>query len=266
VKRKSGLTWAVINLGCCLYSLSLAAQTAKPKTLYFVADIFPLLVEDLGSGKICGLAPFLTKATVEAIGYRYELEIQPLARALKAMETGTKDGIISVYKSDERKKFLNFVSNPFYNDVVRVFSRSGQPIPWNGTMESLRPFRIGVMQGWYYIDRLKALKLQDPQYRFEWVPLRESGFKMLRAGRIDVLMSNDRNYKNFLLKDKGGFAKAVEIKPLEPPFESKGVFVGFAKKVPAELVQAFDKTMNQLLKDPAFQKSLEASPLPCPKP
>ncbi|HET9239454.1 MAG TPA: transporter substrate-binding domain-containing protein [Oligoflexus sp.] len=245
-------------------SFGLSAQTNQPKVLHFVTDIFPGLVEDLGHGRVCGLAPYLTKAAAEAIGYGYEMEVLPLPRALKFMKSKAKDGIISIYKTAEREKFLNFTSQPFHVDALQVFSREGETIPWNSKMESLQPYRIGVMQGWYYTDRFKNLNEKDPRYRFEWVPLRESGFKMLRAKRIDVLISNDRILRGFYQSEKRNPDSKPDIVPLEPPLEHKGVYIGFAKSVPLEVVKAFDQALLQLLKDPKIKKVQESPASLCP--
>lgn len=250
----------------CLISTNLAAQTLQTRTLRFVTDIFPGLVIDQGSGRVCGLAPYLTKAAVTAMGYRHELEVLPLPRALKAIASSSKDGIISIYKTEEREKFITFTSFPIYTDVLRVFSRQGDVIPWDETMESLRPYRIGVMQGWYYSDRFQALKVDDPSFRFEWIPLRESGFKMLRAKRIDVLISNDRNLQNFYQTDKSVEGKTQDIVALNPPMEQKGIYIGFSRKVPAEVVNAFDHALIQLLKDPRTLKAMESPASFCPHP
>lgn len=258
----SGLIGMAISCGVLLLPTALMAQANPPKTLHFVTDIFPGLVEDQGQGRVCGIAPFLTKAAAEAIGYSYEMEVVPLPRALKFMESKAKDGIISIYKTDEREKFLNFTSQPFHVDILRVFSRQGETIPWNGRLESLQPYRIGVMQGWYYTGRFKDLKEKDPRYRFEWVPLRESGFKMLRAKRIDVLISNDRIMRSFHQDEK----ITPDIVPLEPPLEEKGVYIGFSKSVPLEVVKAFDQALMLLLKDQRKQKAPQSATSFCPSP
>jgi ABC-type amino acid transport substrate-binding protein len=116
------------------------------------------------------------------------------------------------------------------------------------------------MQSWYYTGRFKDLKEKDPRYRFEWVPLRESGFKMLRAKRIDVLISNDRIMRRFYKDEK----LTPDIVPLEPPLEEKGVYIGFAKSVPLETVKAFDQALIQLLKDPRTSKAMQSATSFCP--
>jgi polar amino acid transport system substrate-binding protein len=264
VSSTFGLISMFMSCGFLLLPSGLMAQKKNPKTLHFVTDIFPGLVEDLGQGRVCGLAPYLTKAAAEAIGYSSEMEVVPLPRALKFMETKTKDGIVSIYKTDEREKFVNFTSQPFYIDVLRIFSRQGETIPWNSTMESLQPYRIGVMQGWYYAGRFKDLKEKDARYRFEWVPLRESGFKMLRAKRIDVLISNDRIMRSFYQGEKNKPGSSPDIIPLEPPLEQKGVYIGFSKSAPLEVVKAFDEALTQLLKDPKTQEAMDSPGSFCP--
>jgi polar amino acid transport system substrate-binding protein len=248
---------------------ALSTPKSEPKVMHFAADTFPGLVEEIERGRICGLGHYLTKQATESIGYRYKVELLPLPRALKAIEANTRDGIIGIYKTEEREKFIQYTSQPFYTDTIRVFTLPNPGISWNGSIDSLKSMRIGVMQGWYYSDRFKKLERDDPRFRFEWIPLRESGFKMLRARRIDALISNDRNYENFLEKQRkteNSASMPQDIVPLNPVFEGKEIFIGFGKKVPGEVVQAFNKALITLVKDPKLQSKLQSSTLSCPSP
>jgi polar amino acid transport system substrate-binding protein len=259
----------LIRLALCVLSTGLFAEGKPAGTLRFVGDIFPDLLEELDQKRICGIVPYLAKAATESIGYRYEMEKLPLPRALKAIRTRSRDGIIGIYPSEERGTYIQFTKRPLYTDTIRVFTQKNSDIKWNGSMESLISLRIGVMQGWYYTERFKKLKKDNPRYRFEWIPLRESGFKMLGANRIDVLISNDRNYQKYqeTLKHVPAPSKVMQdIRLLEPPLETKGVHIGFAQHVPAELVHQFDKALEVLLKDPRFHNKLPDPKTLCPSP
>lgn len=248
------------------FPVAFGLQAGETKTLQFVADSFPILVEDQGNGKICGIGPSLAKAAAESLGYRSTIEMVPLQRALKMIESGAKDGIISVYKTDERQKFLNFTSRPFFTDIIKIFSLKESPISWTGSINSLKPYRIGVLHGWYYMDRFKQLEKGDSKFIFDWIPQRESGFKMLLAKRIDVLISNERNYQDFLMKHEernGKQDQTHDIVALNPPVETMDVFIAFSKAIPISLVQKFDKVLARLSKETKLKAS-SPSALPCP--
>ncbi|HYX32194.1 MAG TPA: transporter substrate-binding domain-containing protein [Oligoflexus sp.] len=249
-----------------LIALSARAQTSSPlQNLEFVSDIFPRLVEDAGSGKVCGPGPYLVHETARVMGRGYRLEIAPLKRAVKMVEQGARDAVVSLSKTPEREKFLRFITPPFFTDSIRVFALKKWPPAWNGTMDSLRSSRIGVMKGWYYSKRFTQLEQDDARYRFDWIPVLDSGFRMLRARRIDVLISNDRIFHHYLAKEKTAVPHDSDIVAMEPPLETRDLFIAFSKKTPAPLVEAFEKTFLKVLQDPDTKQLLASQPLPCPR-
>lgn len=269
MRRETCRTFQIVGFSLCMLSSALFAEEKPARTLRFVADIFPDLLEKVDPKHVCGLAPYLAKAATDSIGYRYELELLPLPRALKAIASRSRDGIIAIYQNEERLSYIRYTRQPIYTDIIRVFTQKNSKINWNGSLESLSSARLGVMHGWYYTDRFRKLEKDDPRFRFEWIPLRESGFKMLRANRIDALISNDRNYQNFRESQENvpGPKEAVQdIVPREPALETKGVFIGFAQHVPADVILSFDKALEKLLKEPRFQKNLPSAQTLCPSP
>jgi polar amino acid transport system substrate-binding protein len=269
VRREICISFQIIQLSAGILSTDLFAREKPTRTLRFVADVFPDLVEEVDHKGICGPVPYLAKAATESLGYRYEVELLPLARALKSIRTGSRDGIIGIYKNEERDAYIRYTRQPVYTDTIRVFTQKKSNMNWDGSLDSLKSARIGVMLGWYYTDRFRKLEKDDPRFRFEWIPLRESGFKMLRAQRIEVLISNDRNYQNFQENGRSSpkaAAEAQDLLPLEPPLETKGIYIGFARQVPSDVIQSFDKALDQLLKETRFQEKLPDPKTLCPAP
>lgn len=228
----------------CIGIVNSFIVVAEQRQLRFVGDIFPQIIEDHGNGKVCGIGYDLAKLSAEKLGVTFSFEIIPLKRGLKMVEENEREAIISVYKTPDRGEYLQYTSSPIFVDKIKIFAHKESKIKWNGTVASLRRYRIGLINGWYYGPRFQSLQKHDSRYKFEWISQIASGFKMVMRRRIDVLISNQRNFENFREQRQGASrhrqVKVDNIVPLGPPFEELGLYIAFSKKVSESFVRKFN--------------------------
>lgn len=172
----------------CLYVLLAAPLAARE--LLAVGTGFPGVFERQMAGGYGGLATSVLREALEPLGYQIRFELHPWARAQHMVEQGQGDILIGPYKNAEREARFAFSAQPFYRDHIVFYRQRGRLLFWNGDYQQLLGRRIGVVRAWAYGANFDSRRGQLELVTVEGV---ENGVKMLSAGRLDLLASNQRN-------------------------------------------------------------------------
>lgn len=170
--------------------LLLCCASVQAREWLVVGTYFPQVFERSESGHFTGLAPAVLRQLAVELGAQPRFEIYPWARAQRMVEQGQADILIGPYRTAEREARFAFAAEPFYQDRIVFYARRQSRLSWNGDFASLQAQRIAVVRGWTYGPRFEAARAQMQLDIVESVP---NGLRMLAAGRIELLATNQRN-------------------------------------------------------------------------
>ncbi|MDD0845215.1 substrate-binding periplasmic protein [Pseudomonas sp. Gutcm_11s] len=176
---------------CC----GVFAGVSAARELLVVGTSFPQVYERDASGDFTGLAPAVLRRLAAELGGELRFELYPWARAQRMVEHGEADILVGPYRTAEREARFAFAAEPFYQDRILFYARIDRRADWDGDYASLAGRRVAVVRGWIY-----GRQFEDARARLQPVTVESvsNGLRMLAAGRIDLLASNQRNTQPYL--------------------------------------------------------------------
>ncbi|WP_157954442.1 substrate-binding periplasmic protein [Saccharospirillum mangrovi] len=172
----------------CLSIALLAAFSLTGRaevTLVTGNDYPPFADQALPEG---GLSTRLVRAAFAAVDEPTEVRFQPWLRGYRATLNGDFDATFPYVHTDERAEQMLF-SVPFITVDTVIISRASHPLNYQ-TMESLRGAVLCRAQGWGLPAAIQQA-LDDGIIDVMDAPQYTSCFRMLLAGRVDFLLSNN---------------------------------------------------------------------------
>lgn len=165
----------------------------------------------------------LVTASFKRSGYRVEFHYLPWARALQDTKDGKYDGLMAVYWSAERARYLS------YPDIVwkvkeEFIALRDNPIHYNGSLASLKAYTIGVLNHSLQADEVTAagIKTQPVSYQNQNV-------KLLLLKRIDVVLAPRSIFYHYLEIVEPHFDRS-RLRILKPPYKTYDMYVAFSKE------------------------------------
>jgi uncharacterized protein (TIGR02285 family) len=152
----------------------------------------PYLVGELGEEAHSGIAVELVR---EIFARLPEADVSfpmiPWNRALREVETGTKDGFVMLLKTPERERYMEYTDPLFtaYNLVWYTTDSFPSGFGWE-ELPDLSTHTIGVTRGYSYGDEID-LAVVSGALSITPVPTVGHLFAMLARGRIDLALAND---------------------------------------------------------------------------
>lgn len=198
---------------------------------------------------------YLTDIAVRAfqkMGYRVELRFTPFARTLANGKAGLVDGIIALWRSEEREQWFDF-SDPVAPNLIGLFKRKSSAIQYR-VLSDLAPYRIGVVNGYADPPAFIAAKLNTDIGTDD-----EANLRKLIGRHLDLVLI-DRAVANYLIQTK--FPEhANELEWLGPPLEVRPQFIGFSKNAPhhEDKLRDFNLGMKKLAASGELQVLLKRS-------
>ncbi len=236
MKRMFLLVWAAANL---ISLMPLQGLAAEHQAIHFVSEAW----EGVTNADGTGLCWELFRKIYEP-GIRVEFEIMPYARATKLVQTKEADASVGVYLNEFEDAL--FSKWHYLQDRVLVIFRKGTLVAWDG--EKSLSGNLGWIRGYAFDQYLRT----KPQF-FE-VDRRESGLKMLEAGRLDFFLDTE---EELLATLKQGIINQEDYQ-IETVLKLN-IYLAFAENERGrELLKIFDDRMEKLGKSrelfPIYQK------------
>lgn len=180
------------------------------------------------------------RQALEPLGYQVRFELYPWARAQHMVARGEADILIGPYKNAAREQLLVFSAQPFYRDHIVFYRPRGGVLRWDGDYQQLLGRRIGVVRAWFYGAGFDSRREQLELVTVEQV---ENGLKMLAAGRLELLASNQRNTQPALL----ALGLADKLEQLETPIDLQDGYFAFPRDERyRSLREQFDRALQQM--------------------
>lgn len=173
----------------------------------------------------------------------------PWARALSAVIQGEVDAITYISKTPEREKHTIFLHDNIISESTYYFlecSDRESKILFNGELEELEPYIIGIQRGYAYnreFDQSTSLK----KLTFNNV---EQMISLLTSGRIDLAILTEAEHE--VLKHTDEFKR---IRALHHPLTHTQNYIAFSKKRELdEMAERFSQALKTFKQTEAFQQ------------
>ena len=233
------------------------ALTKENKKVYKLATIeWPPYTSSKLKGK--GWASAVVKAVFKNQGYKVRVAVMSgkntWGKVLKNVKSGKLIGGFPAYYSEDRT-IDYFITRAFGNGPLAFFKRKGEEIPFDGDLETLKSFKIGVVKDYYNGEVFtRADYLKKRMFKSDRVSL-----VMLTKKRVDLVLLDKLvteyhlNNDPYLKKLKG------DLQVVKPVLQNKDLHVLFTKKnkMGAKLTIAFNKGLNALRESGELKKILE---------
>lgn len=221
--------------------------------LHFVTfNYFPTMYKE---GEVLkGGAIEVVKEAFRRMDVDITIEMLPLARGLLMLESGEVDGMFTLYKTEEREKYAYYPEMPVLSRIISFYVRDGSTITYDGNIESMLDYSIGVVNGYSYGKELDGY-LKNESFPFVHVsPVLENTINAFVNKRFDILPHTKLDMI-YLLKRMD---LENEIKVLDPSIIELPVYLAFTREK-EELIQIadnFSNTIKEMKKDGTYEKLL----------
>lgn len=208
------------------------------------------------NGELKGLSVDVVKEVFKRMGYSVEIKVLPWSRVLKSAENGTVDAIFSSFYIEERSAYMTYAMEPLAVSVQSLFAPVGSPIRYDGTVQSLRDYRLGTIIGYVYGDAFKQGKENGTLNVSEAEDCPANILKLM-SGRTDVFIDNRDTALFYIKRDK----LEKQIVELLPHFtEQEMLYLAFSKKRIKDplIIETFNQTLKEMKQDGTWQRIVDA--------
>ena len=185
----------------------------------------PWVLGNEGEVATDGLAIKFTRELFHRMGADLEIKIYPYKRCISQMKNGTRDMLLMVKKTEERKKYMLFSDLAVTDPQLIYFSKDHiGNFEWS-SWKDLQGYTVGVVAGFNYGDFDAAAK----KYRInnELVLTDSQNIKKLLAGRVDFIFLS-RSTANYYATQNPKLGK--KLKAASKPVDVAKFYFGLSKK------------------------------------
>lgn len=157
-----------------------------PEPLRVVTDYWPPFRMAGADGQLQGMDIDLLNELQRRTGIKFEVRLQPWARALEDMRIGQADLMTGLARTPEREQYIDYLE-PYYYSCMPRFYGLAERVPTIDSYEQLQGLRIGyVLQSAYFEpfdsdNRLHKVGVKNEQQLLQ----------MLLHGRVEVMVGTD---------------------------------------------------------------------------
>lgn len=256
------LLWLALAVLGAAPVTALANEDAKPPAgvapsgaFLLLNTVYPPYTVALGDGGEGGTATELARELFRRLNIPLRHRLLPWNRVLRMMEEGSADGVTMLAHSTEREASMVF-SVPV--DEARqsfYYARANlQGFDWT-RYEDLRPYRIGLVQGYTYAPEFLAA-VERSGLSVEYAPSDESNFAKLRTGRVDLCLSNDTVAEAYLSSQPDLDAAVGKA---NRPVRSYPLYMAFSRRSPlAARLPEINRELQRMHADGTLRRILSA--------
>jgi polar amino acid transport system substrate-binding protein len=228
--NKLTLTMSVFLL---VYSAQAVAETIKISTLNWGYYVGETLIDN-------GPHAIIVREAFREVGKKVEFSFYPWKRAHNNALT-KKTLLISASDTIERRKIFLY-SNPYDNAASYLIGLKQNKYKYNGNINSLKSYSIGVLSGHYLVKMLKDAGVENVVEVSNDI----QNIKMLFAGRFDFIALSKKP-AIAILNNEPTINKTLEqIVFYEPPLRDNPVHLIAHKDMPnsKEIILDFNKGLK----------------------
>lgn len=228
-----------------LFALLLAWGSASAEQLRMVANVWPPFTDARLAGN--GLAAELVSTAFKRAGHTTEYIEVPWARALRGLQDGDYDLVVSAWYSDERARFGLF-SEPYLTNRILFLKRKDTPIEFSA-LADLRAYSIAVGRGYRYAPAFD----NDPSLTKVQVVDFLMAARMLAAGRVQLTLEDELVARYYLSRELKTLSDQLEFLP--KPLSESGAYILIRRSHPRhrQLVDDFNRAIQAMRKDGTYR-------------
>ena len=172
-----------------------------------------------------GVGSAIIAAACRRAGFEPSFHFMPWRRAMEDVARGNHDALFSAYASEKREREYG-MSDPYLSGRLVLCARKSSRVAWDGTLESLRPYRLGVVMGYVNTPAIDGADFLQK----DTAPNDLLNLKKLLGGRLDAIVI-DQFQAVYLLKNNPMLTQGLaDVEFLQPPLEQKGIHVLFSRQ------------------------------------
>ncbi len=181
-----------------------------------------------------GIAPEIITEAFSRVGYKVEYNFMAWTLALDEVKKGSFDAIGTAYFTKEREKIYQF-SDPYMDSPIVFFKRKDSRVGWNGNIEDLKDYKIGVIKGYANSPEFdKADFLRKAVSRTEVLLLKKLLYKQADMIAMDQFVGIYNINEKLVGYDK------YKLEPIQPPLIVNKLYLMFSRKVPGFMQKSMD--------------------------
>ncbi len=192
----------------------------------------------------------LIRESLKRVGYTMTVEFVPWKRALHDTKNLYYDGLLGLFYSEDRAKWIAF-SDPVDKSQMVFFTTKDREITWQ-TLQDLKPYKIGIERSYAYTEAFDHADFLDKE------PVRkvELNLKKLVEGRLDLVAASRNRFLYWIKNNRPELIDTVKVVP--KPLSVNPLYVGFPRADPAHArhVEDFNKGLSAIKKDGTFDRIL----------
>lgn len=239
MKRKIGAIVTVLFI----INLSIIKSNAYSKEVSIATINFePYYGEKMQND---GFIAEIVREALKSIGLSCCLKYYPWARAVKTVQSGKAEILMTLWYRKDREKYF-YYSSPLPSNKIVFYRKIGTFHTFNG-WESLKKYTIGGVRDYTYPEQFKSL---DMQYTRNDV----LNMKKLGAGRIDLIIIDEAQAKYHLDTQLSDLISKIEA--IDPPIEVKHQYLGISKQIknPGKLLSDFNTGLVRITESGLLKK------------
>lgn len=221
---------------CILLIFFGGTTLAQPKTLLLGAQKY--------EGDLSRLTEFhaaIVEQSFQHAGYSVKFAYRPWMRVLNELEKGRIDVAFTGYYTTERAKKFAY-SDAYLNSHVQLFRKANRIIGYDGNLERLKSYTIGVMHGWANSPEFDAADYLELSVAYEPLQL----ITQLISGRIDLFVLDESVFQAIVSSKKLELREAIV--PIGRPLitHSNHVMVSKTLSDYQQIVDAFNQGLETI--------------------
>ena len=95
---------------------------------------------------VTGITPDIINEAALMLGIKISYKSYPWARAIAMTKEGKVDGIMQIFKTQERIKFLYFPDIEIGFEETAFFTHNQSEVKYSGNIQDLKPYKIGAIR------------------------------------------------------------------------------------------------------------------------
>lgn len=232
-----------------LSSLTLFSQTLKIGIIEYPPYEYSV------EGDLKGISFELVVEIFKKMNQPIEFEILPWKRALLYLELKKIDGLFQVLNIPKRTNFAIYTKEVLMNETVSLFCLKTHPIYFDGTLESIKSYRMGLIDGFSYGITLDTYIKNQLLLKTENADNVINNLNKLLARRIEII-PGDKYAICKLLIEKGVEKKVwnmgeIEITPAYFVFAKKKGYKSYQRK--------YDAILNKMKASGEYDRIIETA-------
>lgn len=197
-----------------------AGPAAKAPQLHLVATEFPPYASARLEGG--GIAVQITRAALARQGWGLDLHFRPWVRALSELQQGAWDGVVGLWHSPERERFLSYGRPLGLSNRIGFMARAGSAVSVRD-LSRLGGLRIGTVR-----DYVNPPAFERAQLKRDEAVDDLSNLRKLLAGRVDLALVDQGVAHHLLQTQLREAAKALVW--LEPTLAELPLYTAFTSR------------------------------------